>query len=189
MYYLYRHIRLDSNIPFYIGVGKYDVNYTRSKEKYSRSEEWKKVVDSFGYDIEIVCTADDLNSIYDKEKEFISLYSKYGLVNKTRGGGGILGHKVSDSHKEYLSIINTGVNHPQYGTKASDETRLKQSLAKRGSNSKTSTLCRCNETGEVFESYGEAARIIYGDRTKHKKVQDIIKGRRKTHLGFSFKTI
>lgn len=36
-YYIYRHIRLDKNVPFYIGIGTYNL-----KAKYNRSKSNKK---------------------------------------------------------------------------------------------------------------------------------------------------
>lgn len=189
MYYLYRHIKTDSKKPFYIGIGKIDKSYSRSNIKHNRSKEWKSIVDNYNYEVEIILERDTLNEIYEKEIEFIKLYERYELVNKTKGGGGTLGHIVTEEVKNKLSKINSGSNHPQYGTKASIGTRLKQSIKKIGDNNISSKKCKCLETGEVFSSLGEASVKIYGDRSKHKKVSDIIKGRRKTHLGFSFELI
>lgn len=188
MYYLYRHIRLDTELPFYVGIGKLgNKGYSRAYIKYNRSYEWKEIMKTFDYRVEIVFHAETLDEIYNKEKEFIKLYQHHGLVNKTKGGGGILGYNVSNKVKERLSEINKGENHPQFGTKASKETRLKQSFIKRGGNNINSKKCVCIETGEVFDSFGEAASKLYKDESKYKKISDIIKGRRKTHLGLSFR--
>lgn len=41
MAYVYRHIRLDKNEPFYIGIGS-DINYQRAYNYQRRTKYWKK---------------------------------------------------------------------------------------------------------------------------------------------------
>ena len=36
-YYLYRHIRLDTNEPFYIGIGKKLSNFKQIKNEFNRN--------------------------------------------------------------------------------------------------------------------------------------------------------
>jgi len=58
MAYVYRHIRLDKNEPFYIGIGKID-NYKRAYLKSIRNVIWKQIVNKTNYDIYIsilICT-------------------------------------------------------------------------------------------------------------------------------------
>lgn len=45
-HYLYRHIRLDKNEVFYVGIGtKFKSHsYGRAKDKINRSDFWKRVV-------------------------------------------------------------------------------------------------------------------------------------------------
>ena len=55
MAYLYRHIRLDKNEPFYIGIGSDDEGkYIRSKTKYKRSHSWKHITHHTEYRIDIL---------------------------------------------------------------------------------------------------------------------------------------
>lgn len=104
-FYLYRHIRLDKNEVFYIGIGKkYKENFTTHSSEYKRayakekdrSQFWKNVVSKSEYKIEIVLESDDYSFIKEKEKEFISLYGRRNLgtgtlVNLTDGGEGTIG--------------------------------------------------------------------------------------------------
>src|SRR5690606_29687703 len=100
-YYLYRHIREDKNIPFYIGIGK-----KRSREiggirtEYyrafitTRNCIWKSIVNRTSYFIDIVFETDDYELILQKEIEFIRLYGRIDqgdgtLSNQTDGGEGI----------------------------------------------------------------------------------------------------
>lgn len=102
IYYLYRHIRLDKNIPFYIGMGtvrfgleqrNYTQKYNRAFSKKGRSRIWNGIVGKTSYEVEILCESNEKTIIFEKEKEFISLYGRIDnrtgtLANLTDGGDG-----------------------------------------------------------------------------------------------------
>jgi len=126
MAYLYRHIRLDKNEPFYIGIGSYP---KRAYSNRDRNKYWKNIVNNFGYEVDIVL--DDLTweEACKKEKEFISLYGRFQfggiLCNMTDGGDGGFGVIVSEETKEKKRIISK--------TKSiSAETREKMAAKLRG---------------------------------------------------------
>ncbi len=119
VYYLYRHIRLDTNEVFYIGLGTKLRNYSPSNEyiraysKDYRNKFWRSVVNKTKYRVEIIIELDDYELINKKEIEFISLYrrrdtEKGTLCNLNDGGG---------SNKRLI---------------VSADTRSKQSLARKG---------------------------------------------------------
>jgi len=112
MAYLYRHIRLDNNEPFYIGIGT-DSQYKRANNFYNRSNHWKNITSKTQYKVEILL--DDLTweEACIKEIEFISLYgrkdlNKGPLVNLTDGGEGFLGYKHTKNAKDTISQKLTG---------------------------------------------------------------------------------
>lgn len=130
-HYLYRHIRLDTNEVFYIGVGTiYNANktpYRRSTSRYGRSRFWKSVIQKTEYRVEILLHSDDYNFIKQKEIEFIALYGrrdlgKGTLVNMTDGGEGVCGKIISEETREKIkkSAKARGI---------SQETRAKINLA------------------------------------------------------------
>lgn len=104
-YYLYRHIRIDKNEPFYIGIGTkrrskeiygYRSEYSRAYSKHDRNIFWKRVVKKAGYRVEILLESDDYDFILQKEREFIGLYGRRNiktgtLTNLTDGGEGCTG--------------------------------------------------------------------------------------------------
>jgi hypothetical protein len=148
MAYVYRHIRLDKNEPFYIGIGS-DSNgkYARSKEHRKRNEIWNKIVYKTEYRVEILI--DDLTweETCEKEKEFIELYGRKDLgtgclVNMTNGGEGNYGRVLSNETKLKISNSNKGKIIPKeiiekirlklIGKVHSDETKEKMSLSHKG---------------------------------------------------------
>lgn len=109
MAYVYRHIRLDKNEPFYIGIGS-DFIYKRANEKARRSNLWKKIIAKTDYDIEILFDDITYDEAKIKEIEFIKLYGRIDigngtLTNLTDGGDGSMNPskearlKMSKAHK------------------------------------------------------------------------------------------
>lgn len=99
-FYLYRHIRLDKQEPFYIGIGKMRSKYSNTLEsKYERAYStkrslfWKKITNKAKYKVEILLESDNEDFIKNKEIEFIKLYGRKDLklgtlCNLTDGGEG-----------------------------------------------------------------------------------------------------
>lgn len=148
MAYLYRHIRSDKNVPFYIGIG-IDSNYYRAKSKKSRNNHWNKIVNKTDYEVEILFENDNYDFIKEKEIEFIALHGRSDLglgtlCNLTNGGDGCLGLVHSDEAKLKMSIPNKGkiiseeqrrkVSEFHKGKITSEETKRKMSEAAMGKN-------------------------------------------------------
>ena len=87
IYYVYRHIRPDSGLPFYVGKGKGD----RSNSHHSRSQHWRNIVGKHGLRVETVASGLDEELSFLAEIELIDQYRRLSLplVNKTIGGDGV----------------------------------------------------------------------------------------------------
>ena len=110
MTYVYRHIRLDKNEPFYIGIGT-DSNYQRAYSKSSRNIFWNRVVNVTDYEVEIIMDNLTKDIAKQKEIEFISLYGKKinktgTLVNISDGGDGNSGGKHTEEAKKKIGEAN-----------------------------------------------------------------------------------
>lgn len=110
MAYVYRHIRLDTNTPFYIGIGS-DNNFNRAyeKTKNKRSAWWNRIVNKHGYDVEILFENVSPKFAKEKEKEFIELYGRMDLkngtlCNYTDGGDGMNGWKAPTETIERMKV-------------------------------------------------------------------------------------
>lgn len=157
---LYRHIRLDKNEVFYIGIAKQKNRPYESGTR--RSLFWNKIVSKTKYEVDILFDNLSWDQVKEKEKEFIKLYGRKDLntgtlVNMTDGGDGSLNpclstrlkiaeksrNKVwSKESRAKLSKSKSGENHhmyglrgdksPAYGKKHTKETKDKISKARIG---------------------------------------------------------
>jgi len=105
MAYVYRHIRLDSNVPFYVGIGgDSDGKYKRVNSKKGRSYSWKDTIKNIPWKVDILIDDLSWDEACLKEIEFINLYGRKDLnqgtlVNFTNGGDGQYGRKDSEKTK------------------------------------------------------------------------------------------
>ena len=132
---LYRHIRLDKNEVFYVGIGE---NKKRAYNKRSRSIYWKRVASTSEYEIEFVFEDLTWKEACEKEKEFIALYGRKDLgtgtlVNLTDGGEGVPNMVRSKEWKLERSRAMKG-NKIGLGKTHSQESKKLMSKAKMGDN-------------------------------------------------------
>ena len=85
-YYVYQHTRLDTNEVFYIGISKVK-KYKRARDKYDRSDFWKRIVNKTKYKIDI--SDYYYPDIHEELEEFRRLGDDVEVVDctKIRPGG------------------------------------------------------------------------------------------------------
>lgn len=143
MAYLYRHIRLDKNTPFYIGIGV-DSNgdYRRAYSKANRNKYWNNVVNKTQYEIEIIIDGITWDMACKKEVEFIKIYGRKDLgngilVNMSEGGEGVtslskeaMDRRIASRKKNYIVSDETKrkLSESHKGYKPTEETRRKLSI-------------------------------------------------------------
>ena len=188
-YYLYRHVRLDKDIPFYIGLGtKTDKSHRTTRGEYARAYTfhkensiWKNIVKKTEWKVEILCESNDLSFIKKKEEEFILLYGRINLktgilANLTDGGesqSGRIGRPISLEHKKILSErmkINNpnkdGKFHPFSipGVREKVIKRMRENNPRHTSSYVWNKKCFLyNTNGEFikeFQSYKEASKYL-----------------------------
>jgi uncharacterized ubiquitin-like protein YukD len=155
MAYIYRHIRLDKNQPFYIGIGKDDEGqFKRAYSKNSRNIYWNNIVNFTHYKVEIILTDLSWEEACKKEIEFISLYKKNihngTLCNITDGGeGGFLSKEVNEKRRQ--SLIGHKLTKE---TKEKIRLKAKQRVVSDETKLKMSSVHKKNKTGHWLESKG-----------------------------------
>lgn len=208
-YYLYRHIRLDKNQVFYIGIGsktKTDYKYYKRAHKiHGRNNFWKNIIQKTEYEVEIILESDNLEFILCKEKEFIKLYGRRDLkegtlVNLNDGGEKPTRNLVSDSTKQKLKDINLGKKYSEK-TKKKVSNSSKNMWQKRLTNgiSTSQFLEKAMEKRRVsinqydknmnfirkWKSISDAMREVGAKSTSN--IVNVCKNKRKTAYGFKWK--
>lgn len=152
---VYRHIRLDKNEPFYIGIGS---KISRAFSKDSRNPLWKRVVKKTKYRVDILF--DDLTKeeACEKEKEFISLYGRKNLgtgtlCNLTAGGDGTVDIVITEETKKIWREQRKGSGNSMYGKTHTDSTKEKISMANKGRKMTEEQVAAMSERakGRVFK--------------------------------------
>lgn len=140
MAYVYRHIRLDKNVPFYIGISKRDSpNFERANnvDPRQRNSHWVSVNNKTKIRVEILFSEISYEFAKEKEIELINLYKRIAdggtLVNITKGGDGVLGLKNPKLSERNKSGIWKGKKH-------TEEYKRKMSQLYTGRTYKASTI-------------------------------------------------
>jgi len=134
MAYIYRHIRIDKNEPFYIGIGqdkpKEEYFYKRAYTKWNRNQYWKNIINKTLYEIEIIEDDISVEEALKKEIWWIAFYGradlgKGPLCNLTDGGEGKIGYLPSlETRKKMSTSIKKNLenkeNHPAYNKRGKD---------------------------------------------------------------------
>ena len=125
---VYRHIRLDKNMPFYIGITS---DSKRPNNKKDRSYFWKSIVNKTEYIVEIIFENLTKEQAIEKEVEFIKLYGRVDLsngvlCNMTCGGEGTgkLNSSLEEERRRKIKQSLTGRKH-------SVESKIKQTLSQK----------------------------------------------------------
>ncbi len=122
---VYRHIRLDKNEPFYIGIGK---SLERAFSIKSRNKYWQSIYKITSIEVEILFENLTLEEAFEKEVEFIKIYGRKDLglgtlVNMTDGGYGTVNHSP-----EVLKSISTKLS----GRKIPKNSAKKSAISRTG---------------------------------------------------------
>lgn len=182
MYYVYEHLRNDTNEVFYVGKGK---DY-RANSKKNRNAYWKNVVNKAGgFTVRFVAeNIDDEELAYFCEEERIDQLKRLGIVltNLTIGGEGASGgenhHMWGKVHPDKGSkrphVGKSGKDNPMYGKPSPmrGKKNIGASLAHKGrkrpegGGKPPKAVIAIDNDGNVinFKSLSDAGKFIGSDR-------------------------
>jgi hypothetical protein len=179
MAYVYRHVRLDTNKVFYVGIGS-NCDYKRAKEKKGRNIYWKRIVNKTDYKIDIIFDELTSEEAKLKEVEFISIYGRRNLklgtlVNLTDGGDGGCGTIVSIETRKKISE-KSKTQKANLGKKLSEEWKRNLSISGKGrkfSEEHKRKIGEANKrrvfTEEMQSNYSNAQKLSWAKRGYVKK--------------------
>lgn len=213
MAYLYRHIRLDKNQPFYIGIGKNsNSNFSRAyyKSKQKRNKIWIDIISKTSYKVEILFDDISWEEACEKEKEFINLYGRIDLktgtlANMTNGGDGMVGVIRSEEYKLKVSQRQKDGKAYWFGKTLTEDHKQKisNSLKNRVHSEDTKNKISNSLKGQNHQFYGKSTpiskkvvdiytNIIYDSirlcekHTKLKKLSEKLSGKRKNNTSIRY---
>lgn len=114
LFYIYEHIRPDTQAVFYVGKG----SQTRMHSKHRRNAHWNSIVrKAGGFIVREVCKHQDEELIFLAEQERIDQLKQLGikLANKTDGGEGPSGYRHTEETKRIIAEMQMGEKHHAYG--------------------------------------------------------------------------
>lgn len=185
--YVYKHIRLDNNEIFYIGIGNnIDGKYLRAYCE-DRNEIWQNIVDKTNYKVEIIFE----NLTYDeaclKEKELIKLYGRKDLgtgtlSNLTDGGEGQINmsqytkNKISNTLKGNVPW-NKGKKTPKDVKKKMSEAKLGKKLSKKAKEAISKGRIGKNHSEKTKKKIGKIHKGKIISKSVRLKISKSLKGK------------
>jgi len=143
VFYVYEHIRNDTNEIFYVGKGK--VGSGRCNSRDSRNRHWMSIVaKAKGFKVnKIIENISEQNAFEIEIQHIQELKSKgINLCNQTNGGEGKVGWnptaetrtkmRLNNTGKKNYMFGRTGDKHPNFGKILSPEARRKISIDRMG---------------------------------------------------------
>lgn len=163
---VYRHRRNDTLEIFYVGIGKEE---KRAYSTKGRNPHWKRIVNKYGYTVDIIATPDTWVDCCKLEQLLIETYGRRDLgtgklVNLTSGGDGIVGYIYSDETKHKMSEFRKGKKH-------SDDTKQKIGKVHKGKKLSVETKQKISK-GQKGKKISEDTKAKIGAARKGKKFTD-----------------
>lgn len=179
MFYVYHHIRKDTNEVFYVGKGKEG----RAFSKSNRNKHWHNINNKCGFTIDIISEGLSEDEAFDLEKQEIARLSESGceLVNLTEGGEGVSGHKHSPDAIEKMRLAKLGKpNLALKGKPKSPEHVEKMAQSKRGKPNpctpeKAAAISEAKKGKPLSDKHVEALKNRWEDPIRREKHREAMK--------------
>lgn len=197
------------NGKVYIGITTKTLEYRRKvHERDSKRYNYLfyRALKKYGFDNfewEVIDTAQNIEELERKEKEYILLYESFNNPEKGYNStSGVNSHyQITDEQRKLRSERAKGKNNPMYGTisplrgkKFSEEhkRRISESLSKadrphlKGSSNPSARRVINLDTGKIFDTIKEASEFYSANKIG---ITAVCKGKQKTCGGYRWKYI
>ena len=205
-FYVYVYERLDNNSIFYVGKGTKDRMYRI--EDYTRSNHFINILnktpcvtyrlyDNLTEEDALFLERETIEDLVFNEGYGIDIKGyiekEYNLVNNTWGGEGVSGYRHTE--EENLKCANFGEKNGMYGKKGElsphyNIPKTEEHKQKIRMSSPKRKMVKCIELDRIFNSYGEAEKILleeYNIKCSHASISAVCRGKTK-HCGTDLNT-
>ncbi len=177
-FYVYAHVRLDSNEIFYIGKGRGKRAYARD----NRNRYWHNIVNSVGYTVKFLAINLTEEDAFRKEIDLIQSFKMLGqcTTNFCPGGKGSAGYKWTEDQRKRFSESQKGrpgralgykwtteqrkkLSDVQTGKKLTEGHRKKISEASRGKSNAFFGKTHSDETRQKISQHHKDKRLFAGE--------------------------
>lgn len=214
-YYVYRHIRLDTEQPFYVGCGSCSTYkghdrtwFHRAYAKKGRSPQWLAIINQTEYEVEIIFQCDDKETAIKKEAEFIKLYGRIDigtgtLVNQSDSCDGNFspqrlrllskihkGRRVAEEVRDRISKSQIGKKMPESHREKMREikkgSRLPDGATEKASEKRQIPVVQLDLSGNKIKEYSRITFAAIELGCDRGDISKCCKGRKKTTAGFKW---
>lgn len=168
VFYVYKHVTLDTNEVFYVGKGKGKRAYSKARSKF-----WKNIADKYGYKVLFIKKGLTEKEAFELEEKKIGNYKKRGLcrANLTDGGEGMAGYKFTEKQ---LGTLRKAVNKKEHREKKAKATKKRWECVDYQKKMKRMTEKLWLDT-KFREKQRDGSRKIWGNPDLRKKHADALK--------------
>jgi len=168
-FYIYCHIRNDNLKPFYIGKGRGNRAWRKSK----RNKYWNNIVKKHGYEVVILANNLEEDVALKLEKQFILCIGRENLCNMTDGGEGV--SNPSEVTRKKMSEVNKG-NTNRLGKTHTIENKRKISEANKGNTNRRGKSHSDGAKEKMSVAHRGKKRPPFSEETK-RKISEANKGK------------
>ena len=202
MFYVYQHLRKDTNLPFYIGKGCGDRAWRKSRS----NKGWNNIVNKVGFKVEILKYFKVEDEAIEYEHQLIKEYrnNNIELVNQTKYSKGGTKYSYTDEVKLKQSNSQLGTKRPKTpewclkiskankGRKILWKDKISKALKNKPKNypnpnkKKIGQYSLNEELINIFNSAAEAGKHL---KKSGNSIADCASGRQKTAYGYKWKYV
>ncbi len=190
MAYIYRHIRLDTGMPFYVGASakEDEGRYTRafSATRKERNKDWRKVASDTDYEVEIIMDGLSVDEMFAKESEFVLMYGRLdmgtgSLVNKTDGGRGCV-NGITKATREKMASKLRGRPLPDW-----QKAILRKAKLGKATPWSHKAIIEVDKIGAELNQFKSISHAAKEYNIPVQQINNMLKGRQKSVKGRYFK--
>lgn len=187
---VYRHRKLTTGEPFYIGISS---RKDRPYRTDGRNKIWKRIVAKHGFTVEIVAEGISKEIALELEQLLIEEYGRRNLgtgplSNMTNGGEGGTAILVTEEYRAKLSKAKKGIKPSPQCIEASIKAQLgkKMTLEERRKHPNRRPVHQFDLAGNLIKTHPSVSLAGEALNTSHSSISAVCRGKNHSCMGYLF---